>query len=271
MVCRGSTSRDGTDFETAWPVYSVDKRVASSRTSLCRNLCKDQVPLFVGLYRAYAERTQKSVDLSHSQKPPDPEYLAAVLMALGMLSKKDIESIQVIGRSTGGWLVAFAAWVLGLTAKKTSEEGEVLFSNCKSTEDAQVQLLVEGSAKNASRSLQLASRTYLLPDGWEELYIQDAVSNLGRVPWETCLTSTFGDSDLTSSFGPDFVGTLLGCVAGILKAVADESSDVHNSNTLCGLPASRNELFLPLYADYGKGVHAMDEHLADAIKSYFPK
>ena len=155
---------------------------------------------------------------------PSPEDLAATLIGVGKVASKQLDSIAVTGCAAVGWVAAVAEWLFDLTVFIRDPENNPLYSNCLEPDKAQIQILFDTRAPVESTALELVSRTYHLQDCSELLRLtvaDDLTLTIlsGRLRWETCLLSAFGNDFSQLMKIPINVGIALGCAARIFKAI----------------------------------------------------
>jgi hypothetical protein len=154
---------------------------------------------------------------------PSTEDLAAALIGLGRVSKKELSSISIKGGAAGGWLAAIALWLLDLSVAIFHDQ-ELLFTNSKEPLDAQIRISFDSDPHRDVTALEVVSSTFYLKNSAEFLHVEgeDAVLTTitGRLRWETCLSATFGEDFQKLVKTPHTVGTAFGSAARILKAIA---------------------------------------------------
>lgn len=132
--------------------------------------------------------------------PPRPADFASALIGIGKVSYGQLAQINITQRklrTAGGWLAAVSEWFLGLKVAIYNQGDQLLYSNCLSTSDAQIQIRSETQAAHADGSLVRLEETLFLK-GVEEIFRLSAdalkcdIGASGRVPWESCLSVTFG-------------------------------------------------------------------------------
>ncbi|KAF1951012.1 hypothetical protein CC80DRAFT_496304 [Byssothecium circinans] len=163
---------------------------------------------------------------------PLPQDLASVVIAVGKVASGQLESIHVSGCAAIGWVGAIAEWLFDLRVViyTAQDESTPVYSNFPDNQEAQVHLTFDCalSASVSQSRLHVVRKSYFLPNSislfdWGE---QAKVLYSGRVPWESCLTDTFGyDFERLRKMPLNF-GTALGCAARIFKAIVTAESGV---------------------------------------------
>jgi hypothetical protein len=153
---------------------------------------------------------------------PSTDDLAAALIGLAKVSRKELSSISIQGGAAGGWLAAVAVWLFDISVT-ISHGQQLLYTNSTKPVEAQIQIMFDSYPHMETTALKLVSSTYYLKDSSEFIHeeAEDAVLTTisGRLPWKICLSTAFGGDFLELMKTPQVVGTAFGCAARIFKAI----------------------------------------------------
>lgn len=154
-----------------------------------------------------------------------PTDLAAALIGLGKVTRKELASITIIGGAAAGWLAALSEWLFDLTVIIFDEERNLLYTNCAEPLQANVQIIFDSGSNQHTTALQWVSKTYYLKDASALIHPGSDASYTtftqlsGRLCWETCLISAFGKDFKRLLKISIAVGTAIGCAARIFKGI----------------------------------------------------
>lgn len=164
----------------------------------------------------------------------EPEDIAAALLSISRITRGEIVSMTLSGGFAAGFLAALAEWLFGLSVLIENGEGQVLYANCSDAHTAQVHVVfvqpahddIKGKPSTGSehtQALQVTSATYHLREV-TDLFSYSKKSNTafvgGRLAWDTCLVSTFGEVFRRLIYNPLAPGRVLGSAARIFQAMA---------------------------------------------------
>ena len=153
------------------------------------------------------------------------ESMAMAILALGKVSKGQLESITITGTADAGWLAALAHRFFNLRLAIYGPDGDLLFSNLQPHERPQVEILYERKSDGGSAmELKVPSQMYRLEDMSVFFKRQDgdygSALSCGRVPWERSLSLTFGRDFHRLNRSTEF-GTAIGAAARMYDLVFD--------------------------------------------------
>ena len=166
-------------------------------------LSPSKFPVMVdGFYRlAFTDRQR------HSQchKSTTADALARALAELSKVSNGSVSSITFEGGYDCGWVAAVAEWLLCLRVKVLTEEGNCLYHQGSSQNDASAQVIIIFSTHTddhelaETTKLEVVNRTFHLPyNGISTLLTRSGdrgeVFGMGRSRWSTILEDTFGSA-----------------------------------------------------------------------------
>ena len=146
--------------------------------------------------------------------------IAKALRGLFRISRKEVDSILVTGKSECGFVAALAYWLFDFRVHVEDEQHNIIFPRSPDHRPPQV-VIQYGAASN--KAIQIASTTYILGN-YTSLF--DNVSDpqekilLIRTPWDGCLLRVFGATFLKLTKLPLHLGSYLGSVARIYSALA---------------------------------------------------
>jgi hypothetical protein len=151
-----------------------------------------------------------------------PETLAEALLAIGQVTRGEIESITILGSSNAGWLAAFAEWHFQLSVQILNSGGSsVLYQSRQSGDEFQVTIVY--SSDQQEESLEVAGRAYRIKDVTDAIkdgmWHRDSMAVTGRLPWNRALEATFGTDFLGLLEHGTAFGGAVGCLARIIKAL----------------------------------------------------
>jgi hypothetical protein len=179
--------------------------------------------------------------------------IAQALINLGKISRKELESITIVGGGDTGFLAAVAEWLFDMNIIIVDSNAEPLYVNSGPGSVIHVyfvfkdRLEVSPSQNMELEAFQYPRKVFHLKDVSDILftnYGNDEIRVSGRLGWDHCLSSAFGSNNfeilkgLRSTFG-----TALGCAARIFEAVA-------NSEPGIGFDTRKNWIY---YTDAGSG------------------
>lgn len=162
--------------------------------------------------------------------------IAEALINLGKVSRRELESITIIGGGDTGFLAAVAEWLFDMNIVIVDSNGELLYLNSGPEATVQARFVfkdrIDASPSQSIdvEAFQYPSKIFHLKDVSDVLftnYENDEILVSGRLGWSHCLSSAFGSAnfetlrDLRSTFG-----TALGCAARIFEAVTRAEPEI---------------------------------------------
>ncbi|KAF9775622.1 hypothetical protein IL306_006256 [Fusarium sp. DS 682] len=165
----------------------------------------------------------------------DPADIAKALNGLFEISAGVRQSIMLVGNSNCSFIAAVAYWLFNLDVYVEDVDGQIIFSSSLSNRPlssttAQVHVKYVSDEELQSRMV-LSQSTFLLGNASDILkYTSDSTSLMirRRVPWETCLETTFGRGFQELCDCRTALGLLFGSVARISLALAEGETDVQS-------------------------------------------
>ena len=168
-------------------------------------------------------------------KPTTADALARALAELSKVSNGNVSSITFEGGYDCGWIAAVAEWLLCLRVKVLTEEGNCLYQQGSSQNNAFAQVIIifnthaHDPELAETKKLKVVNRTFHLPyNGISTLLKRSAdrgeVFGRGRSSWSTILEDTFGSAFkmlLSSDTIETFAELLL---SGVLLGTTTHSS-----------------------------------------------
>jgi hypothetical protein len=154
----------------------------------------------------------------------EPESIAAALLGIAKLSRKDVHSITVTGGRDAGWIAALAEWLFDLSIIISQSDGTILYFNRNKSDDYQLSIIFYVDDRTRTQ-LRTSDQTYVLKDatylfesegkGPGHLHVN------GRLSWEEALSRAYTeDFELLSKNSHRSFGTILGCAASVFRAVS---------------------------------------------------
>lgn len=156
---------------------------------------------------------------------PSPESLAKVIIAIGKIASNKLKAITIVGCSAAGWLGALAEWLWDLSITIRDSRGTSLYATGE--DDSQVQIIYDERQRSTHHAdLEVMSKTYFI-DNCDEIFRWHHTVSLqgdglygGRLPWESCLMSSFGNSFEMLMKDPTTIGMGVGSAARMFEAIA---------------------------------------------------
>ncbi len=163
---------------------------------------------------------------------PLPRDLAIVLDGPSKAANEELAPITAAGSDAGGWIAAIAEWLYGLSVSIHDGGQKLLHANCDEPVRAQVQIIFEAPNQERTNALECISKTYYLRD-FRDLIPRVAGDGShyfanGRLSWETCWYSTFGQDFQDMMALHVDVGTAFGCAAKLLETTLPGQWDSWN-------------------------------------------
>ncbi|KAF5716677.1 hypothetical protein FMUND_6204 [Fusarium mundagurra] len=169
----------------------------------------------------------------HLMECSDPGDLAKALIGLFEISMGARQSIRVVGNVNCSFIAAVSYWLFNLDVYVEDVDSQPLFSSSLSNRPlnsatAQVHVrYVDGEEQQ--HGMVVSQSTFLLGDASDILkYTSDSTSLMmrRRVPWESCLETTFGRGFQELCDCKAALGLLFGGVARLSLALAEGETDV---------------------------------------------
>lgn len=229
---------------------------------------RSKFPTMVALCTKSAERLLPEAAHNSRGTAAGAEELAEVLMALGRISKGELQSIQVLGDRSTAWVMAYAMYFLDLKVSMIAGDGKDLLLSHRKHEDAQVMLVVASttSPNSSSTNLALKNWTYSLTEGIESFMSATpaVVGNSGRIPWSSCLSSAFGSQIEKFSREACTVSGMVGCILRCFVSVADGEYALLEPNRYPLRPFN-------LHALFGQHGSSLVNNFTHAVREWFPE
>ncbi|KAL4943070.1 hypothetical protein BDV06DRAFT_190785 [Aspergillus oleicola] len=160
----------------------------------------------------------------HKVQPPARD-LNNVVVALSRVASGEILRVTVSGDTVAtGWIAAVAKWLFDLSITFEDSTGQVQYCDCSAAEQSQL-LISSNHRQNDCMGLSLESETYSL-NGAEDLVRPAEVPITGRLEWDSCLESTFGQDFRDLMAFPVEVGAVLGSAARIYEGIVRAEPDI---------------------------------------------
>lgn len=186
----------------------------------------------------------------------EPKEIAKALRALFDISKGVMEEMTVVGGAEAAFVAALAFWLFNFPTEVEDPQGNLVFTSAPDHESAQVK--ISYCLPQDSRTFSTHS-TFVLGD-LNELVASVPDSRMrnlvSRIPWDRCLSRTFGTKFELLQASPNILGGFLGSAARIYSAVAN-GEDVH-------IDVSRAMFINFVEASYGYG-------FVDSVQRIFPE
>ncbi|KAL4789363.1 hypothetical protein BDV19DRAFT_374297 [Aspergillus venezuelensis] len=160
----------------------------------------------------------KFSEVPHKIQPQARDLNNAVI-ALSHVASGDLSRVAIVADTVAaGWIAAVAKWLFNLSIAFEDSAGQVVYCDSSMADQAQVVIQSNEDGKSKDRALTLASQTYFL-NGASDFVRRGQMSITGRLQWDTCLQSTFGQDfdDLISH--PTDVGAFIGSAARIYTGI----------------------------------------------------
>jgi len=215
---------------------------------------------------------------------PSPESIAEAIIGIGKVASKELNSMTIIGCAAAGWLAAVAEWLFDLTITIRNSDGSTLYATKGLYDDVQV-LVIYQPESSITYDLEITRKTYFVKDcselfrqyGRADSYVATVYG--GRLPWESCLKSSFGIDFEKLMEIPMNVGIAVGSAARIFKAIALAEQGLKTPSNRSYFDASSGQGFVcnalrrfpelaPLQTHIGTGVRFC---LLDAKTQYEEK
>lgn len=155
--------------------------------------------------------------------------IAEALVHLGMIARKEIESVTIEGGGDAGFLAAVAVWLFDMNIVIIDYNKETLFSNSEPGSVIHVRIIYKDrnddtlSEPVESRELHCSSKVICLKDVSDIIFTNNDNDDMlvsGRINWEKCLSLAFGITFDRLSALQSTIGTMLGCAARVFEAIA---------------------------------------------------
>ena len=166
----------------------------------------------------------------HSQchRATTADALARALAELSKVSNGNVSSITFEGGYDCGWIAAVAEWLLCLRVKVLTEEGNCLYEQDSSQNNAFAQVIIIFNTHThdpelaETKKLKVVNRTFHLPyNGISTLVVRSGdrgeVFGMGRSRWSTILEDTFG-SAFKLLLSPNVIGSFAKFLLSGVKA-----------------------------------------------------
>lgn len=186
---------------------------------------------------------------------PKPRDVAKALVALGEISRKEMESITIVGGGHIGFVAAVAEWLFDMNIVIYNSDGMTpIYPESLSGSPVQVRFIFQDrTAMSSSQNMELdvfqyTKKIIYLKDVSDVVWASKENRNLenvldGRLAWERCLSSAFGNTYAQLKSAEDVFGNTLGYAARIFKAVATAETGID-------VETRRNWIY---YTDAGSG------------------
>jgi hypothetical protein len=151
--------------------------------------------------------------------------VARALNGLFKISRGEVASIHVVGRSECAFIAGLAQWLFDFTVYVENENGKLVYTNTAENEVAQVNVRYADDLTRAERQgIQILNTTYILGSHHEMMVHTPDTSLLKlslRVPWESCISQVLGRETFSRLLqNSRTVGGLLGTMARLYTALA---------------------------------------------------
>ncbi|KAF2447322.1 hypothetical protein P171DRAFT_430219 [Karstenula rhodostoma CBS 690.94] len=184
-----------------------------------------------------------------------PQDIAKALVTLGEISRKKTESVIIVGGGDVGFLAAVAEWLFDMKIVILNSDGRTpIYPVSTSGSPAQVRFIYQDrTAMSSSQNMELdvlqySRKVIYLKDVSDILWANKenrSLENLvaGRLGWDRCLSSAFGNTYAQLTNQGEIFGNTLGYAARIFKAVATAEPGID-------IETRRNWIY---YTDAGSG------------------
>lgn len=159
--------------------------------------------------------------------------IAEALLAIGQVSRRELESVTIIGHADAGWLAAVAEWLFDLSIDVVDIEGALIYKNRVDEGNVQLRIVFEQFNNPNKPILQTTGKTYRLDDA--TVLIRQEVPGTrvaavvsGRLPWDKVLYSGFGSDFKRLMENTQAFGGAIGNAARIFKAISHPEEDIHD-------------------------------------------
>ena len=146
--------------------------------------------------------------------------IAKALRGLFEVSRREVDSILLIGGGECSFIAALAHWLFDFRVYIEDDEDKLIFTSASDPASAQVRVRY-GSAQSAA--IQMPSTTYILGDCravFDRVFESKDMVFMVRTPWDGCLRRVFGSAIQTLIDLPHHLGAYLGSLARIYTALA---------------------------------------------------
>ncbi|EXK43602.1 hypothetical protein FOMG_02542 [Fusarium oxysporum f. sp. melonis 26406] len=157
--------------------------------------------------------------------------VARALLAVARVSSGVLSSVTLTGGRSCGWIAAIGFYFLGLEVEIRSADNATIYKS--TTNDDSIRLLVIYGTAQSSSQVQVNSTAYFINSLDRVMAHEQRFDSIisGTVPWNKCLSTTFGDSfgDLLGA-KQDF-GRLICASARVFRGLTiSDTSSIFNSN-----------------------------------------
>ncbi|EXK77611.1 hypothetical protein FOQG_17686 [Fusarium oxysporum f. sp. raphani 54005] len=188
---------------------------------------------FMEFHRRYINKQYLCVGAYIDEKYlDDAEDVAAALLAVARVSSGVLESATLTGGRSCGWIAAIGYYFLGLDVEIRSADNTSIYKS--TTNEDSIRLLVIYGATQTSNQVQVNRTAYFiksldtLRSSYEERF--DSIM-YGTVPWENCLSRTFGDFFIQLLNAKSEFGALIGSAARVFQGLINsETSSIFHSD-----------------------------------------
>lgn len=182
--------------------------------------------------------------------------IAKALRGLFELSRGETDSILLFGGGECSFIAALAHWLFDFKIYVEDDEGKLIFTSAPDPASAKI-CVRYGSAR--STAIQMPSTTYVLGDCravFDRAFETKDMTFVVRTPWDGCLRRTFGSAFQGLTELPSALGSYLGSLARIYRALAQGELDVGSISRFC-------------YNDFGEA--SFGQGFIHSVLSTFPE
>ncbi|KAJ6442119.1 copper-sensing transcription factor [Purpureocillium lavendulum] len=148
------------------------------------------------------------------------EDVARALHAIALISSGALDSIRLVGGRSCGWIAAFGYFFLGIHVEIRTAGGTLCYQSV--ADEDEVRVFVVYDETTPSNRVQVNNKAYRIRTiddyihGWDSRY--DSTMS-GSVPWEKCITETFGASAVLLLEAKEQFGNLVSCAARVFHGL----------------------------------------------------
>ncbi|MCJ1311549.1 hypothetical protein MMC25_005222 [Agyrium rufum] len=174
---------------------------------------------------------RNTVEKGVAPEASDPNDIAKAMIGLFEVSMGVRSCITVVGGAECSFIAAVSQWLFGFKVHIEDSHGTTMFTSSSEVEQAQVRIRYMDD-QNISKAV-VSGSTYVLGAALELLRSTPDVRLRRirtRIPWNTCLSHSFGQAFMDLLSVPSVLGSFLGSAARLRHALATGESDVLDWN-----------------------------------------
>ncbi|KAG5771756.1 hypothetical protein H9Q72_001825 [Fusarium xylarioides] len=151
--------------------------------------------------------------------------VSKALLAVARVSSGVLSSVTLTGGRSCGWIAAIGFYFLGLEVEIRNADNASIYKS--TADDEAIRLIVIYGTGQSSNQVEIRSAAYFIKSidsvmsSFEQRF--DSIIS-GAVPWDSCLSTTFGDSFRKLMDARQDFGRLMGAAARVFEALTNSDT-----------------------------------------------